>query len=227
MPIAMWRRREPVVILGAGGFGRNILDVIDALNRQRPRYHVVGFLDPDEHALPVTTRPGGAVIGTDDDLAKLDARFVISVASTTLRRELDRAVVRAGKQVVDALVHPTCSIGADVDLGAGAVLTPGVRVASNVTVGRHTHVNFNSSVGHDAVLEDFVTVFPQVAISGYATLEQGVTMGTGSVVIPGVRIGAGATVGAGAVVVRDVPPHVTVVGVPAEPFVSRSNASAS
>jgi sugar O-acyltransferase (sialic acid O-acetyltransferase NeuD family) len=212
-----WRRREQVVILGAGGFGRNILDVLDALNRQRPRYRVLGFLDPDEHALPVTNRPGGTVIGTDEDLAGLDARFAISVASTKVRRELDRAAVRAGKHAVNALVHPTCSIGADVDVGAGTVLTAGVRVASNVVMGRHSHVNFNSTIGHDAVLGDFVTVFPQVAISGYATLEQGVTMGTGSAVIPGVRIGAGAIVGAGAVVVRDVPPHVTVVGVPARP----------
>jgi sugar O-acyltransferase (sialic acid O-acetyltransferase NeuD family) len=212
-----WRHREPVVILGAGGFGRNILDVLDALNRQRPRYHIIGFLDPDEHALPVTNRLGGAVIGTDDELDRFDARFVISVASTALRRQLDRTAVRAGKQAVEALVHPSCSVGGDVELGAGVVLTAGVRVASNVVVGRHTHINFNSTLGHDTELGDFVTVFPQVAISGYVTLEQGVTMGTSSAVIPGVRIGAGATVGAGAVVIEDVPPHVTVVGVPARP----------
>jgi sugar O-acyltransferase (sialic acid O-acetyltransferase NeuD family) len=216
--VMRWRRREPVVILGAGGFGRGILDVLDALNRQRARYQVLGFLDPDEHALGATDRPGCVVIGTDNDLASLDARFVISVASTTLREELDRAAARVGRHAVDALVHPTCSVGGDVDLGAGTVLTAGVRIASNVVVGRHSHINFNSTIGHDAVLGDFVTVFPQVAISGYAVLEQGVTMGTGSSVIPGVGIGSGATVGAGAVVVRDVPPHVTVVGVPARPI---------
>jgi hypothetical protein len=71
-----WRRRESVVILGAGGFGRGILDVIDALNRQHARYEVLGFLDPDEHALPATSRLGGVVIGTDDDLARFDARYV-------------------------------------------------------------------------------------------------------------------------------------------------------
>lgn len=215
--MSRWRRRQPVVIVGAGGFGRGVLDVIDALNRQRPRYRVIGFLDPDIDALPPTARPGGVVIGDDTRLAAIDAWYVISVASTMRRRSIDRAAVSAGRQAVDALVHPTCSVGADVELRPGAVLTGGVRVASNVIVGRHTHVNFNSTIGHDAVLGDFVTVFPQVAISGYATLEQGVTMGTGSAVIPSVRIGAGATVGAGAVVVRDVPPNVTVVGVPARP----------
>jgi sugar O-acyltransferase (sialic acid O-acetyltransferase NeuD family) len=207
----------PVVIVGAGGFGRGVLDVIDALNRQHPRYRVLGFLDPDADALPPTSRPGGVVIGDDSDLAAIDARYVISVASTARRRFIDGVAVSAGKQAVEALVHPACSVGADVDLRPGAVLTGGVRVASNVLVGRHTHVNFNSTIGHDAVLGDFVTVFPQVAISGYATLEDGVTMGTGSAVIPSVRIGAGATVGAGAVVVRDVPPNTTVVGVPAHP----------
>jgi sugar O-acyltransferase (sialic acid O-acetyltransferase NeuD family) len=210
-------RRQSIVILGAGGFGRNVLDVVDALNRQRLRYKVVGFLDPDAAALPATNRPGGVVIGDDDNLATLDAWFVIAVASHELRREMDRAAVSLGKRPVDALVHPSCSIGADVDLQSGSVLTGGVRVASNVLIGRHTHVNFNSTIGHDAVLADFVTVFPQVAISGHVTIETGVTLGTGSAVIPGVRIGAEATVGAGAVVVCDVPARATVVGVPARP----------
>lgn len=219
-----WRRRQAVVILGAGGFGRGILDVIDALNRELRRYRVLGFLDPNVDPLPDTTRPGGAVIGDDHDLARLNARYVISVAATARRRALDHAAARAGKRPVAALVHPSCSVGGDVDLRSGAVLTAGVRVASNVIIGRHSHVNFNSSIGHDAVLGDFVTVFPQVAISGYAVLGDGVTMGTGSAVIPGIHIGTGATVGAGAVVVRDVPPRITVVGVPAKPVLHDASA---
>jgi sugar O-acyltransferase (sialic acid O-acetyltransferase NeuD family) len=221
---AMWGRRQsqPIVILGAGGFGRGILDVVDALNVRRPQFRVLGFLDPDPNALPDSARPGRIVIGVDADLAVIDARYAIGVADPSLRRRLDQMALEMGRSAVSALVHPTCSLGGDVLLGEGAVLTGGVRVASNVRLGRHAHVNFNSSIGHDAVLGDYVTVFPQVAISGYAVLRNGVTMGTASAVLPGVCIGAGATVGAGAAVIRDVPAGVTVAGVPATPLMSRS-----
>jgi len=213
-----WRRAEPVVILGAGGFGRGILDVVDALNERGPRVRMLGFIDPDPAALPPTARSGGAVIGADADLAAIAARYVIGVATPGVRRRLDRMALAMGRSAARALVHPSCSLGGDGALGDGVVLTAGVRVASNVRMGRHTHVNLNSTVGHDAVLGDYVTVFPQVAISGHALLEEGVTMGTSSAVIPGVRIGAGATVGAGAVVIGDVAPGVTVAGVPARPL---------
>jgi acetyltransferase EpsM len=71
------------------------------------------------------------------------------------------------------------------------------------------------TVGHDCVLHDYVTVFLGVNIAGNVTLHEGVTVGGGATVLPGVTVGAGATIGAGAVVVRDVPPGVTVKGVPA------------
>jgi sugar O-acyltransferase (sialic acid O-acetyltransferase NeuD family) len=223
----VWRRRpeESIVILGAGGFGRGILDVVDALNAGRTRVRVLGFLDPDPAALPPTTRPGGVIIGSDTTLATVAARYVIGIAEPSTRRDIDRMARAVGATTASPLVHPTCSLGGDTVLNDGVVLTSGVRVASNVQLGRHTHVNFNSTIGHDAVLGDYVTVFPLVAISGYAFLEDGVTMGTSSAVIPGVRIGAGATVAAGATVVRDVLAHTTVAGVPAEPLVRRSRAS--
>jgi sugar O-acyltransferase (sialic acid O-acetyltransferase NeuD family) len=216
------RQPQSIVILGAGGFGRGVLDVVDALNVRRSRFRVLGFLDPDSSALPDSARPGRVVIGVDADLAAIDARYVISVADPPQRRRLDQMALEMRKSAAPALVHPTCSLGADVLLGEGVVLTGGVRVASNVRLGRHTHVNFNSSIGHDAVLGNYVTVFPQVAISGYAVLSDGVTMGTASAVLPGIHIGAGTTVGAGAVVIRDVPAGVTVAGMPATLLVSRS-----
>ena len=74
------------------------------------------------------------------------------------------------------------------------------------------------TVGHDAVLESFVTVYPGVNISGCTVIEKGVELGTGSKIIQGKRIGTNTILGSGAVVVRDLPPGCTAVGVPAKPI---------
>ena len=76
-------------------------------------------------------------------------------------------------------------------------------------------MNWGCTVRYDSLLKDFITLLPCVSISGNSVLEEGVEVGTGCQVIQKLRVGVGAIVGAGAVVVRDLPPSYTAVGVPA------------
>ncbi len=105
----------------------------------------------------------------------------------------------------------------------GCILTAGARVTTNITLGRHTQLHVNCTIGHDSVLDDFVSVYPGATVSGNVHLAEGVTIGTGANVLPGVTVGAGAFVGAGAVVTADVEPGVTVVGVPARSRLTDDN----
>jgi acetyltransferase EpsM len=65
------------------------------------------------------------------------------------------------------------------------------------------------------VVGDYVNINPSATVAGNARIGDGVFVGAGATVIDRVSIGEWTIIGAGAVVVRDLPPHVTAVGVPA------------
>ncbi len=202
----------PLVIIGAGGFGREVLELVRDINEARPTFELQGFLDDGEVNPHVIERAGIPLLGRSSRVASLGASYVIAIGSAEARRQID-AGARASHQVAAAtLVHPSATLGADVLVGEGAIVGAGSRLTTHVAVGRHAHVNVNCTVGHDVTIEDFATLFPGVHIGGGCVVEEGATLSMGSVILPGVRIGRGAVVGAGSVVVRDVAADTTVMG---------------
>ena len=111
-------------------------------------------------------------------------RYVIGIGDPAARRRIDEHASALGLEPA-TLVHPSSTVGSDVVLGPGTILTAGVRVTTNVRTGRHVHLNLNSTVTHDCVLEDYVTVSPGANISGNVVLHEGATIGTGAAVIQG------------------------------------------
>lgn len=209
-----------LVIIGAGGFGREVLDVVQAVDLLGAsadlRRKCLGFIDDGTVDGDRLERVGATHLGGSGDLHRFEgARFVVGVGDPAVRERLAARAVDAGLTPAPALVHPAATLGADVTLGGGTVVCAGVRITTNVRVGEHVHLNINSTVGHDAAVEDYVTVNPLAAVSGDVTLRRGSMVGTTACVNQGLEVGAGAVVGSGAAVVRDVPGSVTVVGVPA------------
>jgi sugar O-acyltransferase (sialic acid O-acetyltransferase NeuD family) len=214
--------RTPLVIVGAGGFGREVHDVVEAVNDDlgsRAGFEVLGFLDDATSSDELVTERGLAVLGPVRRLEELpgDVQYVIGIGSGAVRRCIDGWASAVGR-VAARLVHPAAVLGRHrVILDEGTVVCASAVVTTNVRLGRHVHVNIGATVGHDAVLEDYVTVNPNVSVSGGAVLGEAVSMGTGSSVLQYRRVGAGTTVGAGAVVARDLPADVVAVGMPARP----------
>jgi sugar O-acyltransferase (sialic acid O-acetyltransferase NeuD family) len=210
-----------LAIVGAGGHGREVLDVVEAINRESAAFELVGFVaDRADHE--VLARRGAAHLGSVDDLASRripgvdgDVDLVLAVGDPTTREVLARRLGVLDPTWVVALVHPLASIGSDVTLGAGTVVAAGARVTTNVRVGLHVQVNVNAVISHDCIVADHATLSPGVLVNGAATIGTGALIGTGGVVTPGRTVGDWAVIGAGAVVVRDVPAGVTAVGVPA------------
>jgi sugar O-acyltransferase (sialic acid O-acetyltransferase NeuD family) len=204
---------QPLVIVGAGGHGREMLDIVEAINAVAPTYEFLGFVaaEADEALL---ARRGARWLGPVDWLVDHEAMFAVGIGDSQTRADIDRELRGQGR-VAATLVHPAASTGSDLRFDDGVALAAGARVTTNVSLGRQTQLNVNAVVSHDCIVGDYVTLSPGVLINGTVRLGDGVFLGTGAIVLPGRTVGAGARIGAGAVVVDDVAPGVTVTGVPA------------
>lgn len=209
---------EQVVVVGASGFGRESLDVVDALVRDGAPIEIRGVVDdaphPDDRAR--LQARGVAYLGPIESgllTAGGSLSYVLGIGSPAVRRRLVERCDAAGLTAYTA-VHPSAAIGTQPAIGPGSVVCARAVVSTNVTLGRHTHINPNATIGHDSVLEDFVSVNPGAVVSGAVTIGTGSLVGASATILQNLVIGSGVTVGAGAVVTRDVPDGVIVKGVP-------------
>jgi len=217
--IATGVRPVRLVIVGCGGFGREVQDVVEAVNAAEasPRFDLLGYVDdsPTPENLDRVARRGSRVVGDLDWLegAPRDVHYVIGIGSPAVKARID---ARLGDRPSPVLVHPRATVGGDVEFGPGTIVCAGTVLTTNIRVGRHVHVNLLCSVGHDGVIGDHVSINPLVAVSGDVVLGDRVMVGTHAAILQGRRIGDDAVVGGAAMVVKDVPAGLTVKGVPAK-----------
>ena len=209
-----------VYVLGAGGFGREVADVVHAVERgtgNEDAWMLAGFYDDGASDLNVSRVEalGIPFLGALPDAPPhAGAGLVVGIGNPKVRGAIIRRIKDAGWEF-PSFVHPSANIGATFHMGEGCVITGGVQITTNVTLGSHVHLNINSTVGHDAVLEDFVSVNPGAAISGEVRVKEETLIGVGAIVLEGRTVGGRSIVGAAACAVKDVPDDVVVKGIPA------------
>lgn len=209
---------QRVVVIGASGFGREALDVLDAMIADGQQIEIIGVLDdaPSQVNLGRLADRGVSCLGTVDEwLAKgdADARFVLGIGSPGIRRRLVAKLAGAGLQPLTA-VHPSASFGSRTQMMEGVVVCAGAVISTNVQIGRYAYVNPNATIGHDAVLHDYVSVNPNATVSGEVEIGEETLVGASATILQNLRVGERTVIGAGAVVTKDVPSDVVVKGVP-------------
>lgn len=209
-----------VIILGAGGYGRLIQDIL-GYDRN---VQLVGFLD-SESKLWGQTVNGILVLGGDEMLGSLIREGVeaaiAGLGDNHKRAQLFSKLSGYGFSLINA-VHPSAVIGRFVQMGRGVVVMAGAVINVNARIGDNVVVNSGATIDHDDVLEAHSQVWPGANLAGTVTVREYAYVGAGAVVIPGITIGRNSIVGAGSVVIRDVPDNVVAVGVPARVIKTRS-----
>ena len=205
----------PIVVAGSGGLAREVIGTLQAVNEEAAEFLVVGVLADNPVELPRYERIGVPILGSTDAAAGIAARFVVAIGDPAIKWRVIEWLMSAGLSPAPPVVHPTASVGPDVEIGVGSVIQSGAQLTTNIRIGMHAQINPNVVISHDATVGDLTTISPMVAVTGNVIIEERVNIGAGPTILPGIRLGKGSIIGAGAVVTNDVYPGTTVAGVPA------------
>jgi sugar O-acyltransferase (sialic acid O-acetyltransferase NeuD family) len=220
---------RPLLLIGAGGFARETLELLRAINREAPTWEPIGLLD-DDPELRGTLIHGVPILGPcSSAVDHPEALVVACVASPDDPLRRLRLVDRVGLPLerYATLVHPRATIAETATIGSGSVIHANTVLTADIRLGAHVAVMPSVVLTHDDVIEDGVTFGAGVRVSGAVTIEDGAYIGSGALLRERIRIGSGALVGMGSVVTKSVPPgEVWHGGSPARPRESRASLGA-
>ena len=199
-----------IYILGAGGFAREVLNIIIDLGREED---VLGFVE--QHSVREGEVLNDKKVYDEKvlDFAPSGTKLTGAIGSPKRRIWIEQLEQKGFE--FETLIHPTVVKSRWVKIGRGSILCAGNVLTNNIEIGNHTIINLGCTVGHDVRMGNYVTVSPGVDISGNVTIEDGVWVGIGSTLIEKTKVGKGSYLGAGACVTKDIPPGVLAVGIPA------------
>ena len=208
-----------LIIVGASGFGREVAWLIERINRSKPTWEMLGFLD-DNMDLQNVNVNGYPVLGMlKDAIYYPEVFFVCAIGSAKIRRMVISKLLEINSKIkFGTLIDPSVDVSEYNQIGEGTIICAHTILTVNIKVGKHVIINLDCTIGHDAILEDFVTVYPSVNISGITCIGEGSELGTGAQIIQQKNVGRNSIIGAGAVVVKDIPENCVAVGAPAKPI---------
>lgn len=215
--------KMPVAIYGVGGFGREVAWLIEQCSEAGMDVEPACFIDDNAayHGSVVNALP---VLSLEQASSRYSGAGIAGgVGNPGVRQKLIEKAISVGFRPVK-LIHPRVERSRWIEYGDGVLICAGNILTTNIVLKQHVQINLDCTIGHDVVMEDYVTLAPGVHISGCVHLGKRVYIGTGAVIINGtadapIVIGDDAVIGAGACVTKSVPPSTTVVGVPAKPLV--------
>lgn len=210
---------KDIVVIGAGAFGREVVQLIKDINKDRVEWNLLGFIDEtsEKQGTAVNNTPvlGGFEWFDMNPYGKVWA--VCAVGSAKGKQGLVNKAKMYNISFAN-LVHPSVGWNDSVKLGVGNIICWNSFLSVDVVLGDHVAINPGCGIGHDTVIRDYSTLYWNVTLSGNVTINEGCEIGSKAVVIQQRTVGEWSIVGAGAAVIRDIPEKCTAVGVPAKPI---------
>lgn len=210
---------KDLIIIGSGGLGRETVWTAERINAVKPEWNILGFID-DKPSYKGKIIDGYRVLGNSADVATYpDAYYVCAIGNAAIRKSAVEKILKIAPVKFATLIDPACVYCKDrTTFGEGCIICAHTYITVDIKIGNYVYFGADGTVGHDARIEDFVTCYPGVNVSGAAHIGSCCEIGAGSQVIQGITVGERTIIGAGSVVVRDLPSDCTAVGAPAKPI---------
>jgi sugar O-acyltransferase (sialic acid O-acetyltransferase NeuD family) len=202
-----------IVIFGAGGLGREVLELIKVVNNKKPSWNLVGFYD--DTLIVGTVVNGVVVLGGIEDLIKSRVKnVVVAIGDPVGRASVFNKL--SSEKLFPSLIHPSVTHSeTNVSIGPGCIIAANVFLSVNISIGKGTLLNVGCSIGHDVEIGNFCTINPGARVSGTVKLGNLVFIGVGAVLNNNITIVDEVKIGAGAVVLKSVDKKSTLFGNPA------------
>jgi sugar O-acyltransferase (sialic acid O-acetyltransferase NeuD family) len=207
---------ENLIIVGAGGLGRLIHSQCKDDGAFGKEWKIKGFLDDRKSVLDGYKYDVGIIGDPDTYKPQTGDIFVVALGDPAHKERYAAPLLKKGAKFINLCTEITR--GDNVVLGKGGLFQPKVYFGSDIVVEDFVTIASLTIIGHDVRIGAYSHISTFVMVGGWVTIGPRVTIHPHCTILPKVKIGEGATVGAGSVVVRDVPPGITVMGNPAKRF---------
>jgi sugar O-acyltransferase (sialic acid O-acetyltransferase NeuD family) len=209
--------KKKLVIIGAGGLGREVLFLLQDINTKADAYDILGFMDntPELKGKTVNNLP---VLGDNFWLQNYQDEIsaVIAIGNSRVRKMVFDEFSNKENISFPSIIANDVKYSDTITMGKGCIISFSSLLTVNISLGNFVFINTNCAIGHDAVLEDFVTLYGNVSVSGNVTIGKYAEIGNGTRIIQNKSIGENSKTGIGSIVVRNVPANCTVFGNPAK-----------
>lgn len=206
---------EKMVIVGSGGFGREVEWLINRINKVKPTYEVVGYADDGKENGESVGH--STVIFNTDELSKTSEKYSVAIAigNTKVRKMLAEKLSTNTHLKFPNLIDPSVIYDEEETmLGKGNIICASTIMTVNIKIGNFNIINLDCTIGHDDVLNNYITIYPSVNVSGCVVVDDIVEIGTGTQIIQGLKICSNTIIGASAAVVKSIEESGTYIGVP-------------
>ena len=205
-----------IVIIGGGGFGREVHKLIDEINKKNKKWSLIGYIDD---GLDISSEINGLPLlgGVTCISQRSDIHCaVIAIAKPRIIHKISD-FLRVLKIETPNLIHPSFEVEEEfVNLGVGNIMCHGFHMTRNINIGSYNIFNSRVTLGHDVKIGSCNVFMPNVQISGDCSIENFNFFGMNSSTLQNLKIGSGNSLGAHSFLIKSIPDEQSLFGIPAK-----------